>query len=541
MPDVPIATNIYTALTPYQARGVDYSFLGNLPDAYWAGQNQEYQQRQRNLFQQGVPSDLGQLGQKLLQAGGAPAIEPYLQLQRLNMPIQPLAGEGSPYGQQQQLPPSTSAQPGTSGSIGLRTPGGSLGAGDTSPTVGALADRARLTGQDRTDFVNQFGGDESRLADLSDPRTRNMVASFIKQKEGQLSAQPPTTQTPAGAAPASAQAGDTVSPVAYGQFRGPAAAPQYQPQTGFQVAQAPTQGPRASPPGYTPERAGQLRQMGQQNLQTAATMDIRLGKGAGDAYRDLGNKQIEQAQKIDDFQSEQAKATTLEKEQLSGIKGQAEAQSKDIDVFTKEQQGIQDLSNQAIAGQQKAQFGKQLTQMPGFYSGPFSKEYQSYQQFRSIFRKHPASAMPPEAFQKVVNDMLAEQVKAMGKSGVGRVLQSEVNVMRNAIASMGITETSNRALMELVQRAYQKAIDIGNATRNLPPNSAILNQTVQNYLRQHPLFSPAEVRNPALLGSKEPPPESAGWNPAQRHQWGVQNGLNSGDPVMFNGQLGRIP
>jgi len=179
--------------------------------------------------------------------------------------------------------------------------------------------------------------------------------------------------------------------------------------------------------------------------------------------------------------------------------------------------------------------------MPGFYSGPFSKEYQSFQQFKSIFGQNPASALPAEAFQKVVNDMLAEQVKAMGKSGVGRVLQSEVNVMRNAIASMGITEASNRALMELVQRSYQKAIDIGNLTRNLPPNSAVLNQTVQNYLRQSPLFTPAEVRNPALLGSKEPPPESAGWSAAQRRQWGADNGLPPGSPIMFNGHLGQVP
>ena len=72
----------------------------------------------------------------------------------------------------------------------------------------------------------------------------------------------------------------------------------------------------------------------------------------------------------------------------------------------------------------------------------------------------PNKAMPQEAFSKIVNDLLQEQVKAMGQSGVGRVLQSEVNIMRQAIASLGITPASNQLLLELTKRTYQKNMEI---------------------------------------------------------------------------------
>ncbi len=113
--------------------------------------------------------------------------------------------------------------------------------------------------------------------------------------------------------------------------------------------------------------------------------------------------------------------------------------------------------------------------------------------------------------------------------------------MQRALASLGITDVSNRALMEMTARTYRKAIEIADATKNLPPNSQAVRQAILGYLKAHPMFSDEERANPALLGSKEPPPQAAQWSRQQVMQWGAQNGLKPGDPFMFNGQLRAIP
>jgi hypothetical protein len=214
----------------------------------------------------------------------------------------------------------------------------------------------------------------------------------------------------------------------------------------------------------------------------------------------------------------------------------------DAENFNKERTSIAELGQNAATSLQKAGLGKQLTQQPGFTSGPWGKDFQTFQQFKSLFGSgYEGAATPIEAFNKVVNDMLADQVKAMGKSGVGRVLQSEVQVMRNAIGSLGITEVSNRALFELSMRAYRRAIDLERITRNIPHNSTALSQVTMDYLTKNPLVTDREMSHPELLGSKEPPQASKGWNPEQMRQWGVQNGLRPGDPVMMNGHLVQIP
>jgi hypothetical protein len=64
MPDswsVPIATGAITNLKEQIAKGLDYSWIGNFPEAYWQGQNQRYTQSQRDLFKKGLPTVNGRL------------------------------------------------------------------------------------------------------------------------------------------------------------------------------------------------------------------------------------------------------------------------------------------------------------------------------------------------------------------------------------------------------------------------------------------------------------------------------------------------
>jgi len=69
---IPLDTNaIPSNINAQIARGPDLSWIGNLPDDYFAGQQAGYQQRNRDLFQDLQGNDFAT---RLLRAGGAAAI-----------------------------------------------------------------------------------------------------------------------------------------------------------------------------------------------------------------------------------------------------------------------------------------------------------------------------------------------------------------------------------------------------------------------------------------------------------------------------------
>jgi predicted TIM-barrel fold metal-dependent hydrolase len=152
--------------------------------------------------------------------------------------------------------------------------------------------------------------------------------------------------------------------------------------------------------------------------------------------------------------------------------------------------------------------------------------------------------LPQEAFNKVTADMLTEQIKAMGNSGVGRVLMAEVNNMKKSLAGLGITATTNRALAEIVSRNYdkmQKIAEIANGVPQVPGQmNRELDKRVQAYLAKNPLFTPQELAHPALLGAPDAPPGAEKWNQAQGRAWGAKIGLKPGDPVRINGVIRNL-
>jgi hypothetical protein len=217
---------------------------------------------------------------------------------------------------------------------------------------------------------------------------------------------------------------------------------------------------------------------------------------------------------------------------------------QDIDTFQKRNIPIQAAAQMSYDGQDKAKLMKQLTLDPNFYSGPLSENVQTYNQFKSVFGQNPSAALPQEAFNKVTADMLTEQIKAMGNSGVGRVLMAEVNNMKKSLAGLGITATTNRALAEIVSRNYdkmQKIAEIANGVPQVPGQmNRELDKRVQAYLAKNPLFTPQELAHPALLGAPDAPPGAEKWNQAQGRAWGAKIGLKPGDPVRINGVIRNL-
>lgn len=216
--------------------------------------------------------------------------------------------------------------------------------------------------------------------------------------------------------------------------------------------------------------------------------------------------------------------------------------------FEKDYRGLQVASQSAYNGIAKAKLGSQLTQQPGFYSGPLQPTTQMYQQFKSTFGNDPSSATPQEAFQKVVTDMLTEQVKALGQSGVGRVLMVEVQNMQKSIASLGISPATNRVLLDTVQRVYGQSQQLAEIARgiqsdqNIPPEQkqAALDQAADNFYKQNPIFKPEEVADPRLIGAPTVP---AGVTTIPAFiAWAKVQNLPSGYPARLpNGKMKMVP
>lgn len=191
----------------------------------------------------------------------------------------------------------------------------------------------------------------------------------------------------------------------------------------------------------------------------------------------------------------------------------------------------------------EAKLGKSMTMQPGFSSGQFGELTKTYNQFKAALGPEYAAAQPQEVFDKVVNNMLIQQVRSLGQSGVGRVLQTEVNTMRQGIASLGITPVSNRALFELSSRVAQQTRDVAGiasqvnaaVTRGqIPPGqySQALNDATQKYYDSHPLVSDDEKQDPKILGAPDAPADYATkWSLVQQQNWARGLGIQAGDPV----------
>lgn len=215
--------------------------------------------------------------------------------------------------------------------------------------------------------------------------------------------------------------------------------------------------------------------------------------------------------------------------------------------FGKEYGALNKMAESAPVGVQKAQMAKQLTQQPEFYSGVLQPTTQLYKQFAVAVGADPNKAMPQEYFGKITKDMLTDQIKALGQSGVGRVLLAEVQNMQKSIASEHITPTSNRAMLSTIERIYQHSGELGAIARavagdgSIPPEGKgpALQARVSQYMQSNPLYTEAERLDPRILGAPTAPPNIA--TAAAARAWAATQGAKPGDPIFMNGKIVAVP
>jgi hypothetical protein len=539
---VPIATGLFGNINPEIARGVPVPDINNLAQSYKTGADLIQQYQLQNLFSGGLPRDASgnidynQIAEQLSRASGASAIPTLTALRQADIQQQAIKGLGEnapgifgPVGQQQQprpqLPPSInrtsapaasySATEDQSGDGVPRPPGQNLTSGqitgiDYGPTQTSFADRfaGEPTAQPDSRYPPQFrqGGDTG-------PATGSF--QMAQAQAPQARAAPP---------PAPAQ------PLA------PPGSPEF-----FSEANAAAYEAAARRSAYV------ATQLGVANMAPAATAAEKLSGQYSDTAKQI-REAIAKRQELTPAMKEYG-VGAQPGETLPAYGARAEGMktiaTEDIKDFNKENTAIQTAGRVGIGGQQRAAQMKQLTLDPNFYSGPFNEKATTYLQLKAIFGSNPSAATAVESFNKGAKEQLTEQIKSLGGSGVGRVLQSEVQNISQTLAGLGITPQTNRALAELQMRTYKAQADLADIARKIPPVPGQMMTTFNNaaaqYLRDHPIYSPQEKQNPSLLGAPDAPPQSAQWSPAQRRTWAAGIGLKPGDAIRFNGQIGAVP
>lgn len=500
------------------AKGVPTtSAIGDLPQNYWAGQKAGSEFEQRNLFRSGLPRDAAgnvdwnKAGQMVIESAGAPGITPGIALQNFDINRKLLEQIGKGGFDPEPLPPS----------IQRNVP--------APKTSEAPQDAPQATAYATPDA----GGERLRPGQQGNLGTVTGVTV-----DGQPTEEP---AQPFAARFAGAQVPDVIA-------QGPEAVAEAKPKQ-VQTVQYQRPSTDAGTQTEVSERNAARYETAANKAYQASNLAAAAGNQAlAGSLKARGDAYMKQAEQIRGGSIKNQELTTGEKESRSGGSPNVQEQKRvekyaeeDAKEFSKQQTSIQAAGTTAASTASKIQYAKQLTLDPNFYSGPWNETVKDFQQFRSIFGRDPKAASSMEAFNKLGQDMLQESIKSMGQSGVGRVLMSEVAIMKQAIAGLGITPASNRILLEMSARVAQKQQEIAQITAHLPPNTQVLNSTVQNYLKAKPLFTPQEVRNPMMLAAPDAPPGSGGWSPAQWQAWGQRVGVRPGEPVRYNGQYMMIP
>ena len=202
---------------------VDFSALGDLGKSYWEGLNQAHAQKQRDLFQGGVPSDIGQAIKMAVQAGGGPALKEFMPSINMQAGIGAANRLSSVFNQSQDGGASTVVSPSTSRTTPM------LPDSETAPqgmqTLNGLVLRATGGKEDRT-AVDEIAQRYGLHPDAPlDPEGFGKVVPELRQRYGRV----PAVQLPqqAQAAPQAPQGLPNPSaPVS------PAASPQADPTLG---------------------------------------------------------------------------------------------------------------------------------------------------------------------------------------------------------------------------------------------------------------------------------------------------------------------
>lgn len=225
------------------------------------------------------------------------------------------------------------------------------------------------------------------------------------------------------------------------------------------------------------------------------------------------------------------------------LKRVEEQNKNEVDRFGKKYDAISKAGAESELEIPKLQVAQQIMSDPGFYSGPAERFSLGYKRIlASIDPSKQDAAQPQEVFRKVISDSIRSQIQSFAQSGVGRVMLAEVKIMEKSAANSENTPFSNRTLVETSLRAHRVMTGLDDLAQKykggrLDPGFDI---AARQYLKANPMFTPAEAKNPKLLGAPVTPGNVS--TPQQAAQWAKQMGLQKGDPIrLSDGSYRYVP
>jgi hypothetical protein len=499
--------------------------LQDIPNKYYKYKDYQYQQQQRDLFQNGVPTSGGQLDyasmlRQIIQAGGAPAAEklfPALISQQTGAEVgNAISGGGQP--QQPQGPntgPETSIHAGPSnitGQFGSGQGGGPATAqtsgGDTVNSLAAESHTdldAFLTKYpaarqllDRDLTPGQAAGIRQRMAEfrgttggptVDTGAPKQVTGTGYEQDEGSTNQATPTGAT----------GGAQISPNPQGAGRGVGETF----DSRFNAAQ-----PARAQPGARPTPIGTEAEA-RQALEKARQLRSIAARIAG-----VNPKAAEQAGKAADYQEERAKQIfesigefnepgRTQRDVESGATLKAEQIKTDTERFGKQYDQIQHQADETNKLVDTLKLTKSLMDQPSFYSGAGSEFALAAKRIGvALGLANPNEAQAMEAFGKTVSSAIMDQIRSLGGQGLGQVRVAEINIMKQAAQNHDNTPASNRLLTELQERAAERwTLPIAKLAREYDNGhlDAGFDKVKQDWINKHPLLSKEELEDPRRI------------------------------------------
>lgn len=506
----------------------DFNSLINVPARQAA--EEKYKQEGRDLFKGGVPTnadgsiDYGAMRNALFQHGDIPqgtSID-NLDLQRQMLKfgqaqsagIQNFEGGGAPSQAPSPLvsPPSSNRSASTPVAPplnrgGVQQPaGGGGGAPQGGTNILQILDAQGIPndqlGAAGASIGRQLGVDPTQPIDINDPRVRNVLAPAIQQlKRGGIG------QVTQGGQP-------EPQPVA---------------QPGAPSAQAaPAPGPQAAPPPPQPGPQGQPGPVtntvtGTAPPQTPSRTDQAIAYYAGIMSNpaspknnvELAKARLESLQKSTEFTPDQKNYAQAVTQGFKGTMDDFAAKTaadktyaeENAKSYIKKYDTIQTAGERARVDLPQLDLARKLTEDPNFYSGVGEKYNLLLKRAITALGGDPNTAVPQEAFRKIVSNSILDQIKGM--AGTGPIRVAEMKIMQDAAANPDNTPQSNRLLLELSSRLQKRSAEIADMAQSYNGGrlDSGFDRKVAEYDRKNPMISDKEI--PDFRKIINPPKEAA--------------------------------
>jgi hypothetical protein len=182
----------------------------------------------------------------------------------------------------------------------------------------------------------------------------------------------------------------------------------------------------------------------------------------------------------------------------------AERAGKQGTQFAEKYQNLQDAGTKAVMSIPQLAIAKRLTTDPNFYSGFAANKVLVAKQIIGALGGDQNSAAPMQEAQGLVNSSILGGLKAIVQ-GTGQIRSAELHLMQSAAAAPFDSPDAYRFKLNVALRAQQQAAAIADLSQHYNGGKldAGFDRQATDYMKTHPMFSAAELKNPNLLSLPE--------------------------------------